>query len=157
MSDTQSADAEALADAVRAFLAVPVVERAVASGRSWSKEWLGTGNKPNLRIGDVLPLADALERFDASQLPRAAAGTDAAAGASLWRIEQRETEYVAVNDTTGEVWSSPNIFAVCMAIAAGGNDLNAPAQWLRFLSDWMDAAAEQEASEDDVPGDDDDV
>jgi hypothetical protein len=65
-----------------------------------------------------------------------------------WRIEQRLGEVVATNETTGEVWQSASIFAVCMAIAAGGNDLHAPAKWLRFLSDWMADAAEQEDGSD---------
>lgn len=64
--------------------------------------------------------------------------------AIIWCIEQRDDEYAAVNDETGEVWQSPNLFAVCMAIAAGGNDLHAPAQWLKFLGEWMTDAAEAE-------------
>lgn len=67
---------------------------------------------------------------------------------TTWRIEQRGGEVVGTNEVTGEVWSSASLFAVCMAIAAGGNDLHAPAQWLKFLGEWMADAAEQEAGPD---------
>ena len=70
MSDQSSTaimptEAEALAEAVRGFLSIPLVERGVAAGPAWAKEWLARGDL--LRIGDLLPLADALAQFDAAQ------------------------------------------------------------------------------------------
>lgn len=58
-------EAEVLADAVRTFLAVPVIAQAVAAGPAWSAEWIGAGlGGRDIRIGDVVPLASALARFD---------------------------------------------------------------------------------------------
>ena len=74
----------------------------------------------------------------------ATTASDDAAVSAMWRIVQRGGEVVATNNVTGEVWQSSSMFAVCMSIAAGGNDLHAPADWLRFLSEWMTAAAEEE-------------
>lgn len=71
-------------------------------------------------------------------------GTDNGIPAVAWRIEQRAGEFTATNEVTGEVWQSSSLFAVCMAVAAGGNDLHAPAKWLRFLSEWTENAAEAE-------------